>query len=438
MWLPFGCIVAAMKRSRSLPSDPEFLLQYMEDIDSDCSDDEFNGYVDDDVIKALPGEMNDGGAAMEMMDMIMNGCNIAAEEEVVMEGEGEEGGVFVDEGDEGVGAEGGTVLVCEGDEGVGAEGGAFVGEEDEVHAVESDNSVSNGAGDPPSNRGGGSIPDFNQHSGAVKNLGRMEPLDCFFELFPEDLIEYIVMESNRYGNQYIVSHAAHLRNHPKARAHQFTRNMFTHHDLQKVLVLIICMGIVNMPSVEHYWSTRWPFCSNNFRSIMSRDRFLLVMKFLHLADNSRMIPRGQPGHSKIFKVEHVVNSLVQNYKSSYIMKKEISVDESMIAYKGRLSFLQYMPKKPHKWGIKAWVLSEAHTGYTWNFQLYTGKDETRKDDTSQYPCGNRAHKGTRREGLPCLHGQLLCQSYVMQVPLFKGLWQLWNCSIGQKGYSTLV
>ena len=144
MWLRFGCIVAAMNRSRSLPSDPEFLLQYMEDIDSDCSDDEFDGYVDDDVIKALPGEMNDGGAAMEMMDMIMNGCNIAAEEDVVMEGEGEEGGVFVDEGDggvgaeggtvlvcegdEGVGAEGGTVLVCEGDEGVGAEGGAFVGE----------------------------------------------------------------------------------------------------------------------------------------------------------------------------------------------------------------------------------------------------------------------------------------------------------------------
>ena len=91
---------------------------------------------------------------------------------------------------------------------------------------------------------------------------------------------------------------------------------------------------------------------------MSRDRFLLVMKFLHLADNSRMMPRGQPGHDKVV---HVVNSLAQNYKSSYIMKKEISVDESTIAYKGRLSFLHYMPKKPHKWDIKAWVLSEEHT-----------------------------------------------------------------------------
>ena len=49
----------------------------MEDIDSDCSDDEFDGYVDDEVIKALPGVMNNTGTAIEMMNTIMNGCNIA-------------------------------------------------------------------------------------------------------------------------------------------------------------------------------------------------------------------------------------------------------------------------------------------------------------------------------------------------------------------------
>eukprot|EP00731_Ephydatia_muelleri_P022320 Em0014g911a len=36
-----------MNRSRSLLSDPEFLLQFMEFIDSDCSDDDFDGYVDE-------------------------------------------------------------------------------------------------------------------------------------------------------------------------------------------------------------------------------------------------------------------------------------------------------------------------------------------------------------------------------------------------------
>lgn len=58
------------------------------------------------------------------------------------------------------------------------------------------------------------------------------------------------------------------------------------------------------------------------------------------------------------------------------MQREISVDESMISYRGRLSFLQYMPKKPHKWGIKVWVLAELETGYTWNFNVQCGKEDS--------------------------------------------------------------
>ena len=46
----------------------------------------------------------------------------------------------------------------------------------------------------------------------------------------------------------------------------------------------------------------------------------------------------------------------------------------MIGFKGQLSFLQYLPKKNTKWGLKAWVLAEFVTGYTWNFQVYAGKE----------------------------------------------------------------
>ena len=34
-----------------------------------------------------------------------------------------------------------------------------------------------------------------------------------------------------------------------------------------------------------------------------------------------------------------------------------------------------MPKKPHKWGMKAWVLADSANGYIWNWKLYTGKEE---------------------------------------------------------------
>ena len=52
----------------------------------------------------------------------------------------------------------------------------------------------------------------------------------------------------------------------------------------------------------------------------------------------------------------------------------LSIDESMIGTKCRLSFIQHLPAKPTKWGIKVWVCSDVATGYILSFSIYTGKD----------------------------------------------------------------
>ena len=46
-----------------------------------------------------------------------------------------------------------------------------------------------------------------------------------------------------------------------------------------------------------------------------------------------------------------------------------------------------MPKKPTKWGIKAWVLADSRSGYVWNLNLYTGKNSnttTNNDNSKSY------------------------------------------------------
>lgn len=47
----------------------------------------------------------------------------------------------------------------------------------------------------------------------------------------------------------------------------------------------------------------------------------------------------------------------------------------MVGTRCRIGFIQYMPKKPVKFGIKLWVLCDASTGYCLQFQIYTGKVE---------------------------------------------------------------
>lgn len=46
----------------------------------------------------------------------------------------------------------------------------------------------------------------------------------------------------------------------------------------------------------------------------------------------------------------------------------------MIGTRCRISFLQYIPKKPTRFGIKVWVLAEAKTGYVLDFDIYTGAE----------------------------------------------------------------
>ena len=109
-----------------------------------------------------------------------------------------------------------------------------------------------------------------------------------------------------------------------------------------------------------------------FYQIIKRDRFTLIVRFLHLNDNSLYIKKGEPGHDPLYKLRPFIESLFSNFQRHYILSKEVSIDETMIGFKGRLSFIQYMPKKPTKWGMKAYVLADARTGYMYNWYLYTG------------------------------------------------------------------
>ena len=143
-------------------------------------------------------------------------------------------------------------------------------------------------------------------------------------------------------------------------------------ELKRALAIVIMMGIVRYPSIEDSWVTTWPFASTTFSLIMSPDRFSLVLCFLHLNDNTKYISKGEPGHDPIFKLRPFLDPLITNFQAAYSLGREISIDESMVGFKGHLWFIQYMPKKPIKWGMKAYVSADSVTGYTYNWKLYTG------------------------------------------------------------------
>ena len=76
----------------------------------------------------------------------------------------------------------------------------------------------------------------------------------------------------------------------------------------------------------------------------------------------------------MFKVHKLLDLITPKFEQEYIPHKEVTIDEAMMPFKGRLSFKQYMKDKHVKWGIKVFVLSDAHNSYVYMLQVYTDKN----------------------------------------------------------------
>ena len=142
--------------------------------------------------------------------------------------------------------------------------------------------------------------------------------------------------------------------------------------LQAFISLHIAMGLLKLPQIKDYWSTNEILSTPWFPAIMPRDRFFAIMRYLHLVDSVNQKKVGEVGYDPLFKVRPLLGHLSAVFPRYYQPARELSIDEMMIGTRCRVSFLQYMPQKPCKFGVKVWVLAEAKTGYVIGFQIYTG------------------------------------------------------------------
>ena len=107
---------------------------------------------------------------------------------------------------------------------------------------------------------------------------------------------------------------------------------------------------------------------------MAKNRFEEISQFLHLNDTSREPAREEANFDRLYKCHPALTAVLRNVQRCYLPTKNISVDEGMIAFKGRLSFRQYLPAKPTKYGIKVWMAADSSNGYVVNFSVYLGSE----------------------------------------------------------------
>jgi hypothetical protein len=132
-------------------------------------------------------------------------------------------------------------------------------------------------------------------------------------------------------------------------------------------------GIVKMSSYRTYWAEATGFPP--IAETLPRNRFDKIRNYFHVNDNSKMKPREDPDHDKLFKVRPFIDR-IKEYFSHIVADEYNSVDELIIPFRGHSSLKQYVKNKPHKWGIKVFAHAGS-SGIVYDFEIYHGKGTVR-------------------------------------------------------------
>ena len=190
------------------------------------------------------------------------------------------------------------------------------------------------------------------------------PVDVFRSLIDDKVIDHIVCETNKYADQEIDK----ITSKPHSRLKKWSST--NSEEIKQFLGLILWMGLVRLGSLENYWSKKRIYQQAIPTSVLSRNRFQLLLSMIHFSHNAT----AQDG-DRLAKILPLIDILESNFKNMFCPEKDIVIDETLIPWRERLIFRQYIPNKAHRYGIKMFKLCSID-GYTWDFRIYAGKSAT--------------------------------------------------------------
>lgn len=126
--------------------------------------------------------------------------------------------------------------------------------------------------------------EFSENTGPKNDIDTNSPLSIFHMIFTPDLVQLILRESNIYAASKGCSLNLELD------------------EFKAFVGILIIMGFHQLPSLRLYWSTDINVKVDRVANVMTQKRFLQILRYLHLNDNSKMPNRNDPNFDKLYKV----------------------------------------------------------------------------------------------------------------------------------------
>ncbi|UYV65868.1 hypothetical protein LAZ67_3005763 [Cordylochernes scorpioides] len=185
--------------------------------------------------------------------------------------------------------------------------------------------------------------------------------DAFTKIIDNDMVQKIVDCTNAY--------ISNIKEH-------FSRERDA--KLTTVTEILALFGLLIMSGVKRAahltYKELWAVDGSGVeivRAIMSQERFLFLLRCLRFDYITTRKERKKL--DKLAPIREFVEAFVYNCKKLYTPGENNTIDEKLIPFRGSCGFRQYMPNKPAKYGLKFYTICDARTFYTFNFEIYCGK-----------------------------------------------------------------
>ncbi|KAM7350820.1 piggyBac transposable element-derived protein 4-like isoform 1-T1 [Cochliomyia hominivorax] len=181
---------------------------------------------------------------------------------------------------------------------------------------------------------------------AKKNIMLHNPLSAFSLLLDDHIIKYIKkcteLEGKRVlGNDWCT----------------------TLPEIRAFMGLLYAFGAYEAKNNLNYlWSPKWG--PEFFRSTMAQEKFQQILHFIRF-DKRNERCRNLQGN-KLTLISSIWNKFMENSQTCYQAGENITIGEQFFPTISRCKFLQYMPKKSHKFGIKFWLAADVRSKYVLN------------------------------------------------------------------------
>ncbi|XP_060846360.1 piggyBac transposable element-derived protein 3-like [Rhopalosiphum padi] len=136
-------------------------------------------------------------------------------------------------------------------------------------------------------------------------------------------------------------------------------------EIKTFIALHIRMGCLKYPRVRMYWDTTLGL--SNFSQYMTVNRFFSLRTNFHVVDNLTL----SNDNKDRFKKFRPMYDCVRKRCKQLIVERNISIDEQIVPFTGKLNIKQYCKGKPNPWGVKIYVMCGS-SGTIYDFLLYQG------------------------------------------------------------------